>query len=312
MRNVANPIGGVVLVASVAMAWLILVGCSPDRTTFGDGETSPENRSSRGDGVVASVDGVSITSDRVAELSRLTKRPAPEVLEKLVSFELLAAEARKRGYTRDADVRYAARQAMVHRFLEDFEATHGPDAIPRTLLWRSYQNNHGRFVHPRLRKVAHILVLAQDLKVSRARQDEAGRLAQKIYEKAASAKSVEEFQKIGKSFDGVQGFTIKIEAIKSPVVPGARLIQNFVDAAMKLENIGDVSPPVETAYGTHVIYLMDVKEASNVSFDEARSTLIEKVHPDWRKASFQKMVEDLRLSTAVIGFEGEKRRTETL
>ena len=90
------------------------------------------------------------------------------------------------------------------------------------------------------------------------------------------------------------------------------MIVNFINAAMKLQDIGDVSPPVETIYGTHVIYLMDVKEAKNVSFEEAKFVVREKEHPNWIKISFAAMVEELRHSTVVKGYEGEKRRVETL
>ncbi len=262
---------------------------------------------------MAKVDGVSITTSRVEKLARLTKRPPAEVVDELVSFELLAREARRRGLARHRDVRYAVRQAMVHRFLErEFEDTHRLEDMPEAMLRRSYQKNIDRFVHPRLRKVTHILVLARDDQVTKARQREAGRLAQKIYREAASAKSVEEFHKIGRSYDGKQGFEIKIEVIGQPVFKRSRLIVNFINAAMKLQDIGDVSPPVETIYGTHVIYLMDVKEAKNVSFEEAKFVVREKEHPNWIKISFAAMVEELRHSTVVKGYEGEKRRVETL
>ena len=54
---------------------------------------------------------------------------------------------------------------------------------------------------------------------------------------------------------------------------GTTFVEPFTNAAMALANVGDVSEPVETTYGYHILkYVSDVEEGP-VSFDSVRDTI---------------------------------------
>ncbi|TAF75584.1 MAG: peptidylprolyl isomerase [Bacteroidetes bacterium] len=65
-----------------------------------------------------------------------------------------------------------------------------------------------------------------------------------------------------------------------PAFSTGNMIPTFEEAAFKLEKIGDISKPVQTAYGFHLIKLLEKKEPS--TFEQAEATLKSKVSKDSR------------------------------
>jgi hypothetical protein len=235
---------------------------------------------------------------------------APEiVVERLIDFELLAAEARRRGHDSGRALRMAVRKAMVQRFLEeDLEGTHRPEDMSDEELRASYEANKGLFVRPRAVKVAHILVKADSRGSTREERAEAGRIARRIYREAAKASDLNDFLEIGERHVGKAPREVLVERISNVVVKGANLDRQFLDASLELQDIGDVSEPFESAFGTHIVFLEDERPAVNRSFEEVREEVREREHPYLLKQAFQELSEELRLSTEVAGWSGELRR----
>lgn len=259
--------------------------------------------------VVATVDGVAITARRVAELAREADQSPREVVERLVDFELLAAEAYRRGLEDHQDVRYVTRQATAQRFLkEEFEAEHQPEDMPEDVLKAAFERNIGRFVRPRLRKVAHILVHAPNSEKSPGKIAAAKGLATRIAREAREVEDLDGFLDLGKAYNKREEFTIDAKVLSVPVYEKARLQRPFLDAALELDSPGEVGGPVETTFGSHVIYLIEVREPIDRSFEEARDEVRDQEHPHWMQREFQAMTEELRHSTVVTGFVGDRRR----
>jgi peptidyl-prolyl cis-trans isomerase C len=277
----------------------------------GGGERRPAHTgdvevAAEGGAVVAEVDGVPITAERVARLAEETGEPPREVVERLIDFELLAAESRRRGLASGGDLRETTRKAMVQRYLaEDFERPRTVSAMPDSWLRGAYERNKGQFVHPVLRKVVHILVRKGESPAARARELALG---EKIHREAVKAASQEEFLALAERFDGADGQKVVGEVLSAPVHERANLAKEFVVAAMALDRPGEISPPVQSSFGTHVIYLVDIKAAIDRSFDEVRAEVGEKEHPYWLQAEFAALVERLRRERAVEGYEGDLRR----
>lgn len=285
-------------------------GCDADEGQQNISESTNAVTLDEGEVAVAVVDGVPITTKRVAHLAKETGRSPQEVVEGLIDFELLAAEAERRGLADDDDVIHTARKAMIQRYLErEFEGQHSISHVPDEVVERAYAQNIQRFKHPRLRKVAHILVMAKVRSESKERRAKAHRLAGEIAREARKAPDLSAFRAIGKRFNKTQGFNVHIEEISTAVHDNARLVRPFIDAAMALEKAGDISPPVQTQFGSHVIYLIEAKEPVDRSLEEVHDEVAEHEHPFWLKAEFAKLVETLRLSGNVKGYVGEKRRS---
>lgn len=293
---------------TILLAFALMTGCDPEGASTPT-ESPVDAVLPEGATVVAEVDGTPITKARVVRLAGETGLSPEEVVERLIDFELLAAEARRRGLARGREARMAVRKSMVQRFLEEeFEATHRPEDLSDEMLRKSYESNIRVFVRDRGVKVSHILVMAMEKDSTRSERAEAERIARLIYREARKAPDVETFRSIGESHKGRYDQEIRVEALSQRVALKANLDPLFIEAALALEKIGEISPPTQSSFGTHIIYLEDQQEAVNKSFEEAREIVREKEHPFWRKNAFMQLSEELRLSTKVTGWSGERRR----
>ncbi len=77
------------------------------------------------------------------------------------------------------------------------------------------------------------------------------------------------------------------------------LVPEFEKAAFELKTIGDVSEPVQTAFGLHLIKLMDKKQASVSSFDEVK----EKVERHYKLTKAQEKVRTIADDLVSIAYE---------
>lgn len=290
-----------------------LLLCCDSSTTEGhrsseEGQSTPsELQVADDDRIVATVNGVPITASRVAQLARETGRSPREVVDGLIDFELLAAEAAKRGFSDHWEVRYAEHQALVQHYLDhDFEPNARPEDMPESVLRLIYEEKIRSFVHPRLYKVSHILVEAQEGTASSAKRREAHALAKSLREEALSANNVAAFKAVALEHQGEKGFELRFESFV--VHEKANLVRPFIDATLALEKAGDISEPVDTRFGTHIIFVEDVRETSDRSFAEAEDEIRTKAHPFWLKREFLAHTDELRLATTVKGYAGPKRR----
>jgi len=71
-----------------------------------------------------------------------------------------------------------------------------------------------------------------------------------------------------------------------------RMPPDFVAAATRLQ-IGEISPPVQTRLGFHIIKLIDVQPARQRTFDEAREEIVLELRNQKRAAAIQKLIVDL-------------------
>ncbi|MBU1656498.1 MAG: hypothetical protein KJ558_17040, partial [Gammaproteobacteria bacterium] len=226
-----------------AMALLFIVAfyaCSPEPSGGADFQAEAVELA-EGEVAVARVNGVPITASRVVKLARETGRSPSEVVDRLISFELLAQEARRRGLSSHPETREATRKAMVQRYLElEFEDSHRPEDMPEAMLRDAYQQNISQFVRPKLRRVAHLLVVAPDGRFTKDQQRDAFALAQEIHREAVKVNDLDAFRGLRSVFDGRRGFEVIEEIISTSVYPGAALATNFIDAAMELDKRGEV------------------------------------------------------------------------
>lgn len=297
------------LLPTMVILMLTTLACN-NSDTQGEDPSHDDSNLAEDAVVVATVDGVPITSDRVSRLVEETGSSPREIVEKLIEFELLAAEARRRGLEDAREVNQAGRKAMIQRYIEEeFETTHFVSDIPDAILENAYNQNIRRFKHPRLLKVAHILVVARGKKATKEFRGKAHRLAEKIAGEAKKAATLDEFRDIASRHNKTGGMRVKFESIKTPIHERANLVRPFINAALKLKTIGEVSPAVKTSFGSHVIYVVDIKQPIDRSFDEVQREVAQKEHPFWLQAEFAALVDELRLSAQVKGFVGEKRRS---
>ncbi len=73
-----------------------------------------------------------------------------------------------------------------------------------------------------------------------------------------------------------------------------QMVPEFEKAAFELANPGDLSEPVKTQFGWHIIKLEEKKPAGVAPLEEVREGLQQKVLMEAQKAAYDKKVEELR------------------
>src|SRR5215831_4958870 len=108
---------------------------------------------------VAVIDGTPVT---VAEIQDRINKQSPyvrarytsleqkkEFLDNMVRFEVLAAEAKKRGYDKDSEVLRAMKQGMIQRLLkEEFETRVKPEDITEAEMKKFYDEHLSDYNKP--------------------------------------------------------------------------------------------------------------------------------------------------------------------
>lgn len=66
----------------------------------------------------------------------------------------------------------------------------------------------------------------------------------------------------------------------------------FTEAALKLKNVGDISEPVATYYGLHILQTIKVYEAGVVPYEDVKEAIREKLLPDKQQELYGQMTDE--------------------
>jgi thiol-disulfide isomerase/thioredoxin len=151
-----------------------------------------------------------------------------------------------------------------------------------------YSGNPGYFNVPDRIKVSHILICHRDSQGCRSdlTRQEAKKAAERIRNLATSGNFAELASKYSMDSTtatdgGNLGYTHKGMAAKA-----------FEDAAFKL-NAGEISDPIETDFGFHIIYMTDKQGTHAATFEEARESIKEKLKNERIQSVFRNYSEEL-------------------
>ncbi|MDR2945579.1 MAG: SurA N-terminal domain-containing protein [Candidatus Adiutrix sp.] len=129
-----------------------------------------------------------------------------------------------------------------------------------------YQDNIQRFSFPESAEVSHILIRFPQLNPGQAEKDAALATAQAAYERAKT----EDFAALATELSQDPGSAQRGGALGS--ISRGMTLANFEDAAFTAP-VGEVTQPVETDLGYHVIKVTSRKEAGTQPLDEVREAL---------------------------------------
>lgn len=233
---------------------------------------------------LANVGGTSLTDtelkSKLGSLPQVQKdflnkdeRARARLVENFVMEELFVQEAEKGGLTKNPEfvqeLDNQRRQLLARLFLKDkVEAQLTPKSI------KSYfDKNKTRYRTDEVRAF-HILLK------TKAEADE-------VYTKAAAAKTDEEFQTLAKKYSTDPSVAQNLGDLG--FFSRSRMIPEFADAAFKMKK-GEVSKPVQTPFGFHIIKLVETKQGQDADFESVEP----RVKSDLRSEMTQKLVEDLK------------------
>ncbi|MDT3699910.1 MAG: peptidylprolyl isomerase [Thermincola sp.] len=228
---------------------------------------------------VASVDGEKISKDDLYEA--MVKQGGQQALDGLISQKVVELEAKKQNITvteqdiqKELDKYYAQyggeevfKQALtqsgytLERVKKDMELTVKLNKLlePRIKISEDekkkyFEENKATFGQPKQVKASHILVETEDK-------------AKEIKEKLAKG---EDFAKLAKENSTDPGS--KENGGDLGFFGSGQMVKEFEDAAFALK-VGEISAPVKTQYGYHIIKVTETKDAKEANYEESKDKI---------------------------------------
>ncbi|HNX90713.1 MAG TPA: peptidylprolyl isomerase, partial [Candidatus Omnitrophota bacterium] len=214
-----------------------------------------------------------------------------EFLQEIINDTLLYQAALKRGLDKDKDVQKvideAKKKIVIARYLKD----NIDDKIEITdaEILQYYNEHQNEFMTPEIIRASHILV---------ATQDEALNILGEImkggsFEDLARTRSIDPTAQKG----GDIGY-----------FPKGQLIAEFEAACEKLK-VGEVSEPVKTKLGYHIIKLTDRKSATAKLLKDVKEDIKARMKVKKRQEMFTALLNNLSKETKVVVNEDALRDT---
>ena len=239
-----------------------------------------------------------------------------DFLQKLVQFEVLAAEAKRQGLDQDPEVVEAMKQAMIRKYLMDVGKTEvRGDEVAEVDLKAYYDSNPGLYHKSEQVEVSHILVkteeqagkIAGELKAGA--EGNAGKLVAlwndyvvRLSEDKVTAPylgalgPLSQTQPVGAS----EAELLRLNAVPKVVVDAAFAMKPF-----------EVGPVVQSPLGWHVLMTTSRSPALDRSFEAVKESIRARVVKRERDLRRTQLIESLR-ARAVVTLNDEALRLITI
>jgi peptidyl-prolyl cis-trans isomerase C len=299
MRNFTHPLARFSLLAAAFLA-LGLPACKKKGKGTGGGDSA----------VVAKVDDEVIT---VADVQERINKQSPfvraryttpekkkEFLDSLIRFEVMANEAKRRGFDQDPEVLRVMKQQMISKFLQkDFESKLKVEDVPDADVEKYYKEHPAEFNQKEEVRVSEVV------NKDKAKADKAYTEAKALPKPTVAVppptaeKDKKEFKDIvskysedeeAKQRGGDLGFFDK---------DAQRLPKPVVDAAFKLAEVGDVAPPIKTDKGWTVIRLTQKRPGFSKPLAEVKRSIQQRLFRDMRTKAMDSFVADLKKKSTI-------------
>ena len=156
-----------------------------------------------------------------------------------------------------------------------------------------YEEKKETFNIPEKVKASHILI-----KITESRDKEAAKkLAETVAAEARkSASDLGNFAKLAEKYSEDEGTKKRGGDLGyfQRTEEGGSMVKAFSDGAFALQNVGDISDPVESEFGFHVIKLTGKKEKIEKKFEDVKNTIESTLKTEKRKNAYENMVESYK------------------
>lgn len=187
------------------------------------------------------------------------------LIDRWVQISLLSQEARARKLDRDKAMAEKINELVNTVLAQEFVTKYVFDKIKVTdkEITNYYSEHKAEFEEPEMVKARHILVKVS----SEAKPDDWGAAETRIREIKKRLDGGEDFATVAQASSEDPGS--KDKGGELGFFPRGQMVPEFEKAAFALRT-GEVSEPIKTAFGYHIIKAEDRKEAKTKAFDEVK------------------------------------------
>lgn len=210
-----------------------------------------------------------------------------EILDNIVKRRLLMMEADSRGIPQRPEVKMQIEKATSSQILRVLmkEETEQSGAVEEKDLREYFEKHKDRFEQQEQVRARHVLVkLAPN---ATADEDaKAKKKAEAIRRKLTTANFEEVARKESDGPSAPRGGDLGYFDRK-------KMDPKFTEVAFGLK-LNEISQPVKTSFGYHIIQVTEKKEAKPANFDEMKDQIQRQIEPQLRAERFEKFVSGLR------------------
>ena len=124
---------------------------------------------------------------------------------------------------------------------------------------------------------------------------------------ASGAYSFDELIEMYNDDDGMKNEPYKTEGYLVSEAIEDKYVDGFAEAALKLKNVGDVSPRIETEYGYHYIQLIEKVEPKTIAFDDVKEDINTKLLTEAQNKLFSERIDAWIKETPITRYESRIR-----
>ncbi|WP_437784243.1 peptidylprolyl isomerase [Sorangium sp. So ce1097] len=277
--------------------------------------------------VAARVGAIDIPVDSVARIAAAQQTPPARARDAAIRDALFAAEARARGLDQHPEVQREISAALARRLLHRLrEEAAGAGPVTDEELRTATERHWLELDRPEGYRTVHAVVrLSAD--ADEATRERARALAEAIRKAVLSARDVALRSEPPRAAEGrppsdpaADAFVSAAKAVPAdglevvaqplpPVTAAGRALTpepqqfdvDFARAAASLAARGDLSAPIASSFGVHVIMLLERIPAQVVPAEERRRLVRDEVVADRARAAQSKLLEALRREPRVVG-----------
>ncbi len=262
-----------------------------------DAHRSPADKTRRAE-VVATVGSTTITVGDVEDsinnqspfLRQRYKDPTRlhDLVDNMIRFELLAQEAKRRGYDHNDAVERSIKQNAVQQLIRrQFDERMTPDSVPEADARQYYEEHAKEFHRPAMMRASHILLATRadaDKLLAKAKSADA-----RAFRELAHDNSIDTETKL-------RGGDLRYfdEQGHPPGADDATVDPAIVHAAFQLRHVGDVSDPIQVGQHWSIIQLTGRRPAADRTFDEAEQGIRLRLWRERRQQAIEDFVTSLR------------------
>lgn len=206
------------------------------------------------------------------------------------SEEELKKQIEKSGQTLEKVTGDIRSSLQAQRWLES--QVKGDGAVTDEAAQKFYNENQDQFQKPEQVRASHILIRVPD-----------DAKPEVVVEKEKAAKAAEDRAKKGEAFDKLatelsEDPSAKQNAGDLDFFGKEQMVPEFSEAAFGMKK-GDISAPVRSQFGYHVIKVTDRKDAEKVTFEQAKPQLMTFLQQQGKQEEIQKVIKDVRAKADV-------------